>query len=168
MADTPRKELNALDLLMQDHRELESLFSEFEYVQQDHEAAALVIENACEELEMHDKLENEIFYPAVSDAAASDEIEHLLADAEDSHDDVLDLIEELEQFETEDAAKRHAVFMLIIAQVKQHILDEETVLFPKLEKLERLDLEALGAEMHERRTALMTEPGLAEDGVLAA
>jgi iron-sulfur cluster repair protein YtfE (RIC family) len=168
MAETPRKELDALDLLMQDHREIESLFREFEHVQQDHEAAALVIENACAELEMHDKLENEIFYPAISEAAADDEIEDLLVDAEDAHDTVLEMIEELEQIETDDVAKRHAHFIAIVAQVKQHILDEETALFPKVQKIEQLDLEALGAELHERRSELMTEPGLAKDGAVTA
>ncbi len=167
MADTPRKKLDALDLLMQDHREVESLFREFEYVQKDHAAAALVIGNACAELEMHDKLENEIFYPAISEAAGNDEIEDLLVDAEDAHDTVLELIEELGQMETSDVAKRHAHFLVIIAQVQQHILDEETMLFPKVRTTEQLDLEALGDEIAERRTELMNEMGYAEeDGAL--
>lgn len=168
MAEMPRKALDALDLLMQDHREIESLFSEFEHVQQDSDAAALVIENACIELEMHDKLENEIFYPAVSEAAADDAIEELLVDAEDAHDTVLELIEALEEMDEDDTVGRHAHFMLVIEQVKQHILDEETALFPKVLKIETLDLEALGAELNERRTELMTEPDLAEDGAVVA
>ena len=33
MTEAPRKHLDAIELLMQDHRELESLFREFEYLQ---------------------------------------------------------------------------------------------------------------------------------------
>ena len=34
MTEKVRKELDVLDLLMQDHREVESLFREFEHLQQ--------------------------------------------------------------------------------------------------------------------------------------
>ena len=156
MAHEARRELDALDLLMQDHRELESLFSEFEYLQRSGEDTADVIEAACAELKIHDTLENEVFYPAVSDAAADDTMETLLNDAEDAHDDVLDLIEQLELVHA-DVAKRHAQFRTIAQQVGKHILEEETNLFPKLKALDQLDLDAVAAGMKARKNELMAD-----------
>lgn len=161
MAEDARKDLDALDLLMQDHREMESLFSEFEYLQVNGEDTAGVIESACAELTIHDALENDLFYPAVSDAADAEEIQTMLDDAEDAHDGVLDLIEELEQLDP-DVAKRNACFGLLAERVKQHILQEETELFPRARTLERLDLDVLATHMKTRKSELMTKAELAE------
>lgn len=166
MAEKPRKELDALDLLMQDHREVESLFRDFEHLQKKGEATGAVIDNACAELRMLDTLENDVFYPAVSKAAdEAEQIEALLDDAEDAHDTVLELIDELEELETDE--ERNAHFVLVIENVQRHILEEEAELFPKVQKL-KLDLEALAAEMKVRRGELMIEMGLAEVDAEAA
>ena len=58
-------------LLKQDHRSVEVLFKEFEQLEDDQDAAEQVIETACTELKIHDKIETEIFYPAVRAAASS-------------------------------------------------------------------------------------------------
>jgi len=69
MAKTRKKD-NALEMLKQDHREVEMLFKEFEKLEQDGERAVeQVISTACTELKIHDKIETEIFYPAVREAA---------------------------------------------------------------------------------------------------
>ena len=156
MATEARRELDALDLLMQDHRELESLFSEFEYLQRTGKDTAAVIETACEELKIHDTLENDVFYPAVSDAADDESTEALLNDAEDAHDDVLDLIEQLELM-LPDVAKRNAHFGVIVQHVNRHIQEEETQLFPKVKALEQLDLDAVATGMKARKGELMAE-----------
>jgi hemerythrin-like domain-containing protein len=167
MIEEKRKALDALDVLMQHHREVESLFSEFEYLHKNGRDTTRVMEAACGEIKIHDAIENDIFYPAVSDAAGEEGIDALLDDAEDSHDAALDLIEELEEAGA-DAAKRHPHFMLLIAQVKQHIMDEETELFPRVRKLEQLDLASLGSQMKARETELVAEAELAEAGEKSA
>jgi hemerythrin-like domain-containing protein len=161
MAEKARNELDAIDLLLHDHREVESLFTEFDSLEEgDEEDAEDIIEDACEELEIHDKLETEIFYPAIRAAAGEDEdIEDLLDDAEDEHEAVRDLIEKLEEMEPDDDA-RDALFTTLIEQVKHHVEEEETELFPKVKKLKGLDLEALGAEMRERKVELQAEMGV--------
>jgi hemerythrin superfamily protein len=165
MIEEKRKALDALDVLMQHHRVVESLFSEFEYLHKNGRDTARVIEAACAEIKIHDAIENDIFYPAVSDAAGEEGIDALLDDAEDSHDSALDLIEELEEA---DVAARHPHFMLLIAQVTQHIMDEETELFPRVRTLEQLDLASLGSEMKARETELVAEAELAEAGEKSA
>ena len=162
MADKPRTDLDAIELLLQDHREVESLFQEFDSLEAGEEDdAEELVEDACLELEIHDKLEIEIFYPAVREAATDDDIQDLLDDAEDEHEAVRELIEKLEEMEPDDDA-RDALFTTLIEQVKHHVEEEESELFPKVKKLEGLDLVALGAEMKERKSELMAEMGLEE------
>ena len=161
MTETARKALDAIELLMQDHREVESLFTEFEYLQQNREDTADVIAIACAELRIHDALENEIFYPALSSASGEDEVEALLDDAEEAHDNVLDLIDDLDAMDA-DGAARDAHFKLIVAQVTRHIAEEESELFPRATRLAQLDLESVTAAMKARKEELMAGAELAE------
>lgn len=165
MAEKARNELDAIDLLLQDHREVESLFAEFDSLDEgEDDDAEDLVEDACLELEIHDKLETEIFYPAVREAAAGDDdIEDLLNEAEDEHEAVRELIEKLQDMDPDDDA-RDALFTTLIEQVKHHVEEEESELFPKVKKLEGLDLVELGAEMRERKTELLAEMGVDEQG----
>ena len=155
---TPKRE-TAIDLLKKDHREVEGLFKQFEELEDTAEAAEQVIETACTELKIHDKIETEIFYPAVRQAAEQEEIEDLLDEAEVEHDTVRELIEKLEGMDPTDE-KRHAHFTVLSEYVKHHVKEEEKEMFPKVRKLKSLDLAALGREMKARKEALMAEMGI--------
>jgi hypothetical protein len=155
-----KKEMDAIELLKQDHREVERLFKEFEKLkEEDEEAAAQVIETACIELQIHDKIETEIFYPAVREQAEEEEVEDLLDEAEVEHESVRELIQKIEGMEP-DEEKRHAHFTVLSEYVKHHVQEEEKEMFPKLKKLKELDLEAIGQEMKNRKTELMSEMGV--------
>ena len=150
---------SAIELLKQDHRSVEVLFKEFEQLEDDQDAAEQVIETACTELKIHDKIETEIFYPAVRAAAEQEEVEDLLDEAEVEHDTVRALIEKLEGMDPSDE-KRLAHFTVLKEYVKHHVKEEEKEMFPKVKNLKSLDLEAVGAEMKERKSALMAEMGI--------
>jgi hemerythrin superfamily protein len=154
-----RKKEDAIDLLKKDHREVETLFKEFEQLEDNQEAAEQVIETACTELKIHDRIETEIFYPAVREAAEQEEIEDLLDEAEVEHDTVRELIEKLEGMDPTDE-KRHAHFTVLTEYVKHHVKEEEKEMFPKVKKLQSLDLKALGLQMKEHKSALMAEMGI--------
>jgi hemerythrin superfamily protein len=153
------KKDDAIELLKQDHREVEGLFKEFEQLEDDQDAAEQVIETACAELKLHDRIETEIFYPAVREAAEKEEIEDLLDEAEVEHDTLRELIRKLESMDPTDD-KRQAHFTVLMEYVKHHVKEEEKEMFPQVKKLKELDLQALGAEMKERKTALMAEMGV--------
>jgi acetolactate synthase regulatory subunit len=160
MAQKRNETANAIELLKQDHRAVEDLFKQFEKVQDnDPDAAAEIIESACTELQIHDKLETEIFYPAVREEAEKEEIEDLLDEAEVEHETVRELIEKIEAMEWEDE-KLHAHFKVLSEYVKHHVNEEGQELFPKLDQLKNLDLESLGAEMMERKAELTSEMGI--------
>ncbi|HEX2829837.1 MAG TPA: hemerythrin domain-containing protein [Burkholderiales bacterium] len=154
-----QKKDDAIELLKKDHREVEGLFKEFEELEDNAEAAEQVIETACTELKLHDKIETEIFYPAVREAAEQEEIADLLDEAEVEHDTVRELIEKLEGMDPTDG-KRHAHFTVLSEYVKHHVKEEEKEMFPKVKKLKSLDLKALFDAMKARKEALMAEMGV--------
>lgn len=153
-----RKQPDALDLLKQDHRRVEGLFKEFEKLHEtdDREAADEIVEKACMELQIHDKLETEIFYPAVRDQAEEEDVD-LLDEAEVEHDTVRELIQKIQDMGS-GADKRHAHFTVLSEYVKHHVKEEEKEMFPKVKKLD-LDLKDLAARMQELKTELVSEMG---------
>ena len=159
-----RKKDDAIELLKQDHREVEGLFKEFEQLEKDgEEAVEQVIATACTELEIHDKLETEIFYPAVREQAEEEEVEDLLNEAEVEHNTVRDLIQTIKGMSSGDE-KRNAHFTVLMEYVKHHVKEEEKEMFPKVKKLD-LDLEQLGQQMKERKAELMSEMGIDAEAV---
>lgn len=161
MTEKVRKELDALDLLMQDHREMESLFREFEHLQQNGRNTGRVIANACAEIKIHETLETEIFYAAVGEAADDREFNGLLDEAEEEHGAILELIEKLDQTPADDK-QRDAYFAILSGHVKHHVLREETERFPLVKNLKQLDLDSLTAEMKKRKAGLIAEMGITE------
>jgi hypothetical protein len=162
MTETVRTELDAFDLLMQDHREMESLFRDFQYLQQNRQSTADVIANACAELRILDSLQTEIFYSSI-DAATDDddeEIENLLAEAEEGHDMFLELIAKVQQAPVDDD-QCDADFSNLAEHVKQHVLGHERDLFPLVKKLKRFDLDSVTAAMKKRKAELVAEMGVA-------
>jgi hypothetical protein len=158
MARTRKKD-DAIELLKQDHREVEGLFKEFEKLEEDgEEAVEQVIATACTELEIHDKLETEIFYPAIREQADDEEVEDLLNEAEVEHKGVRELIQTIKGMDPSDE-KRNAHFTVLMEYVKHHVKEEEKEMFPKLKKLD-IDLASIGAQMKERKAELMDEMGI--------
>jgi hemerythrin superfamily protein len=159
-----RKKEDAIELLKQDHREVEILFKEFEKLEEDgEEALEQVIATACTELKIHDKLEMEIFYPAVRQQAEEEEVEDLLNEAEVEHTTVRDLIKTIEGMSAGDE-KRTAHFTVLMEYVKHHVKEEEKEMFPKVKKLD-LDRAQLAQQMKERKAELMAEMGIDAEAV---
>lgn len=149
------KALDAIELLLQDHRELEALLSEFEFLRKNHRQTDRVIASTCAELRMHDTLEASIFYAAVRDAADDDQTDRLVSDAEIEHDDILELVEQVESAPMDDP-QRDAHFARLVTRVRAHVLSDETERFPMVKRVRRLDLETVTATMKKRKSALMT------------
>jgi hemerythrin-like domain-containing protein len=147
MAKTRKKD-DAIELLKQDHREVETLFKEFEKLEQDgEEAVEQVIATACTELKIHDKLETEVFYPAIRQQAQNEEVEDLLNEAEVEHTSVRSLIQTIEGMGAQDE-KRNAHFTVLMEYVKHHVKEEEKEMFPKLKRKAEL-MGEMGVELEE-------------------
>ena len=157
-------EMDAIELLMQDHRKVQKVFKAFEKSREDMDDAEKggMVRQCCIELKIHTQLEEEIFYPAARDAIDDDE---LVDEAEVEHASAKQLIDELEGMEPGDDMY-DARFTVLGEYVNHHIKEEEHSLFPEVKKA-KLDLEELGRRMMQMKEKLQAEMG-AETGEHAA
>ena len=93
-----KNETDAIKMLTEDHKKVKKLFAQFEKIKDDgnSDEKSELVKQICTELLIHTHLEEEIFYPAVREAI--DE-EDLIEEAEVEHNEVKQLIAELEDLE---------------------------------------------------------------------
>jgi hypothetical protein len=149
-----RSKLDAIELLMQDQREVECLFREFEYLHTRREETDRVVKIACAELRMHDTLNTEFFFPAVLEAGDAPEIEGLVAASEDAQREIRDLLTRIEQSDA-DHEQRDAQFSKLATYVGRHFNEAETNVFPRAKALEGLDLISVADRMKARKSELL-------------
>jgi hemerythrin-like domain-containing protein len=139
---------DALDLLMDDHKNVRKMFKEFEKVhaKASPEDKQELVDQICAELKMHTTVEEEIFYPA---ARAAIEDDDLMNEAEVEHASARDLIEQLELMDPSDPMYDAKVIVLG-EYVEHHVQEEEKEMFPKVKKA-KLDLNAIGEEILESK-----------------
>ena len=145
---------NAVQLIKQDHKKVAGLFQKYQKTKGS-EAKRKIAEQAMEQLEIHAKLEEEIFYPA-----AKKEIEDsdLINEAVKEHSTVKELIEELRGMSPGDEDFEQK-WSELVENVEHHVQEEETELLPEVEDTE-MDLSEFGEEMAERKEELMEENGM--------
>ena len=108
----------------------------------------------CTELTKHTAVEEEIFYPAVRQAARGSA--ELVDEAVVEHASAKDLIAQLLQLDAGDALF-DAKMKVLSEQVLHHVEEEEAEMFPKAVKA-KLDMVELGIEMAQRKEDI-TLPG---------
>ena len=157
---TKSPEQDAIAMLIADHKKVKQLFSKFEKLKDSGTAdeKSGVVETICNELKIHTTVEEEIFYPAVRKAIDDAD---LMDEALVEHAGAKDLIEQLEDMDSEDDLYDAKVTVLG-EQIDHHVKEEEGDMFPKARKA-KLDTEALGARMRKRKLELIEEMGISED-----
>jgi hemerythrin superfamily protein len=144
---------NAFDVLEEDHREVEEWFDEYDELKDsDEQRKADLAEKICLALKVHAQIEEEIFYPQAREASQDND---LLDEALVEHATVKNLIGEIEEMEV-DEELYDAKIRVLGEMVKQHIKEEEEELFPELQST-KMDLDAVGKELAERKQELMSE-----------
>ena len=143
---------SAFELLEQDHREVEEWFAEFDELNEDDDQKAKLAGKICLALKVHAQMEEEIFYPQARETTKDND---LIDEAVVEHATVKNLITEIEAMEV--GEELYDAKMRVLGEmVKHHIKEEEEELFPELEAA-KLDLNALGKEIAERKEELMSE-----------
>jgi hemerythrin superfamily protein len=179
MAQTTQQDVNAVDMLKKDHQTVTDLFGQFERAEAgEHQAIATHIFN---ELTLHTILEEEIFYPAVrehidfhevledeavngEEASTEDEAldedmgieesndsDDIIAVSYEEHQIMKDLIQELKAMDTQ-SSDYTTRFGELKEAVLDHVSEEEELIFPAARL--KLDVNALGEQMRQRRMAL--------------
>jgi hemerythrin superfamily protein len=143
--------MSALDLLEDDHREVEGYFDAYEDLEDDAEKEELATK-ICLALRVHTQIEEEIFYPAARKATEDDD---LLDEATVEHAGAKRLIEEIEAMMVGDDLY-DAKVKVLGEQVKHHVKDEEEELFPEV-KSAKMDVEEIGKKLAQRKEQLLAE-----------
>ncbi|MCP3732507.1 hemerythrin domain-containing protein [Sphingomonas sp. MG17] len=141
---------DAIALLKADHRTVEALFKKFESTKSSDKKAALAKE-ICTELIIHTIIEEEIFYPALK-GKIDDEI---YDEAHVEHDGAKLLIGQIMAGASGDDFFDAKVTVLA-EQINHHVHEEETPkegMFAQA-RAAKVDLNTLGVEMAERKSAL--------------
>lgn len=145
---------DVIAMLREDHKRVSALFERFDKIKDEakHTQKQALVDEICVALTIHATLEEEILYPAARDALGEKGHE-LLDEAEVEHATAKDLVAQLESASPGDALYDAKVAVLG-EYIKHHVKEEHDEMFPKLRK-SGMDLQSLGAQMRERRAALL-------------
>lgn len=151
-AATKSRGMDAVALLKADHRKVEELFEAYEK-SKSKSAKAKLAQQICMELTIHATIEEEIFYPAVSDLVEED----MLDEAYVEHDGAKVLIGEL-LAGTPDDKFYDAKVKVLSEEIKHHVKEEEQKdgIFYQAKKA-GADMMELGERLSARKDELMKE-----------
>ncbi len=142
----------ATDLVRRDHQALLTLFHRWSPRASARRRRALAL-SAALALEVHAQVEEEILYTALREVGPSE----FLLGAVDDHSRMRALIARLRQQPAGGATvgDEADVFMALMREVMHHMAEEETRFLPEVERVLQGRLGELGAQMLQRRMALM-------------
>ena len=149
------KSLDAVALLKADHKQVKEWFEQFEKSRSDKKKKELAT-NICKALTVHTKIEEEIFYPAFLAATKDKDMHH---EAIIEHDGAKNLIAEIKASDPSDDYYDSKVHVLS-EMIKHHVKEEEQKdgMFAEAKQSRKMDLAELGAQLYERKQALMADP----------
>ena len=137
--------MNAFELLKQDHKKVSGIFENLEPttergVKTREELFALL----KQELDIHARIEEEIFYPAIKEAK---ETRDITLEAYEEHNVVKQLLAELDELPKDDETWG-AKLKVLKENVEHHVEEEEDEMFPSArEVLSKEQIEELGTRM---------------------
>ncbi len=140
--------MNALDILKKDHDKVKELFAEYDTLSGDGAKKNEVAQTVLRELELHSRIEEDIFYPAMR-ARSGKEGKELVKHSVSEHHEIDDLVAELRDADPSDPDFDDR-FQELMEDVEEHIEEEETEMFPKAQILGK-ELETLGKQMMEEK-----------------
>ena len=163
MVSHEKEAQNAISMLKADHKKVKKLFDDFENADR-RQTKTKIVGQTLAELKIHASIEEEIFYPAVRKHVGK---EHM-NEADEEHHVAKVLVAELSEM---DGSEDHfdAKFTVLAENVRHHIKEEENEMLPKAKGM-KIDFDALGAKMLQRKQQLM-KTGVApagEDAMVAA
>lgn len=142
---------SATQLIRRDHKKVESLFGKFDKAKSTR-AKKKICEQVIQELEVHAKLEEEIFYPAVRKHVGE---EKMLQEAKQEHQEAKQIIARLKNADAE-VDGFDGTFAELVESVQHHVEEEEGEMLPKAEESD-MDLQECGEEMAERKSELLKQ-----------
>ena len=136
--------MDALELLKQDHAKVKELLEKAESAEQGKERTD-IFEKIKTELEIHARIEENVFYPAVQ---KNEELKDMVLEYIEEHKQVKTLLREMDNL-SKDSEKFEPKLKVLKENVEHHAEEEEEgKMFPKVRKLfSATELQQLGAEL---------------------
>jgi hemerythrin superfamily protein len=157
MSDTRLRAIQATELLREDHRKVKQLFQAFQKLDEDDVTSrADLFESIHQELTVHARIEEEIFYPAVAEAVEDEDTADLIEDAREEHEEVKTLLEEMTEL-SPDAEAFNAKMTALRENVERHVEAEEKELFPCFKELDEEVQEEVAERLRDRKNELASE-----------
>lgn len=149
--------MDALKLLKQDHATVKDLFKRYEATgPRALKTRRKIVDGIVSELSVHAVIEEQVFYPGVREAAP--DAEDLVLESLEEHHIVKWTCSELDGMDPQDERFDPKVRVLI-ENVKHHIKEEESDMFPKVRKaLSAAQLRELGERLEEAKAVAPTKP----------
>ncbi len=145
--------MDAIEMLKQDHETVRELFSALDGAAGARERAELFAD-LKRTLEVHERLEEDIFYPAARDAG--DGAAEIVDQSHEDHAEVDELIEEMSALDESDEEWFDHLYALK-EMIEHHVANEEDVLFPLAKEGLEDRLAGLAEEMQELEAVLEDE-----------
>jgi hypothetical protein len=149
--------VNAIDLLEADHRKVKKMLAEGEETTERAEVTRTDLYSTLRrEMETHERIEEEIFYPALK---AHPKARDIVLEGLEEHHVVDEIMGELGQTDVTDETWG-AKFKVMKENIEHHIEEEEGEMFAKARQVfDKDELEALGARMLELKQLSLQATG---------
>jgi uncharacterized membrane protein len=145
---------NAITMIKADHDKVEDLYQCYQNLDGRPAEQRAIVQHLCHELEVHAKLEEDIFYPAVQ-AKLGENGTSLVQEGVKEHNTMKQLISQLQMGDLAVADYDSTVHKLMRG-VQHHVREEENDMLPQAAQHMGDDLERLGMQMQQRKQALQT------------
>jgi hemerythrin superfamily protein len=150
--------MDAIELIRNDHRQLERLFTRLERAERGGDAAEAtrIARALARELSIHTAIEEQLLYPALRESG--EEVQDEVLDALEEHHAVKLALVELEGMDA--THPRFAPKLRVLARsVLHHVSEEEAALLPRLRRgLDARQLGELGASLARAKKSAPTRP----------
>jgi iron-sulfur cluster repair protein YtfE (RIC family) len=135
---------SVVNVLKQDHRAVEKLFSDFES-----SGDQSTVDTICQELDVHMEVEERVVYPVLRDDVTGGT--QMAQHAEKEHAEARQIVGRIRQ--TKDADHLSDLVQELKSAIEEHVQEEEGDVFPKMEQeLGNERLEQLGQEVEAQKS----------------
>ena len=157
--------MNAIQLLKDDHKKVKGLLAELEATTaRGTKKRSQLLATIAQELRVHTRIEEEIFYPALRAAGEKSEDEKMYFEALEEHRAVGELVLPDLERTAPDSEKFSGRAKVLKELIEHHADEEEEEMFPRARKLlSAAELKTLGERMAARKQELLLGgPGMLE------
>ena len=151
MSDSQTTQPDAIELLIHDHRE-DRLFAQIESSQGDQDE---VVKKIIKELSVHAAIEEQILYPVMRRVLADGDAK--VEEAIEEHQGMKEVLADIERLGS--SPQREGKLQKLIGDVRHHVEEEETELFPEMRSAVGEDeLRTMGGQMAAAKKMAPTHP----------